>query len=153
MKIQKLLLQIDSFGDYLIWFIATGSIFGSLYFSEIERLQPCMLCWWQRIFMYPIAFIMSVAILRKDTRAIYYVLPLSITGMLLGLYHSLLQWGIVRETVIDCSINSAVSCTELQINWLGFITIPFMSFVAFLGINVMCGLRLYFLKQSAKTEQ
>lgn len=124
-----------------------GSIFGSLYFSEIEKLPPCLLCWWQRIFMYPIAFIMSVAILRKDTKAIYYVMPLSIIGVIAAFYHSLLQWGVIKEDVLDCSVNAAVSCTDVQINWLGFITIPFMSFVAFAGVNILVAIRHYNLKQ------
>lgn len=153
MKIQTILKKLDGYADYFVWFIATGSLFGSLYFSEVMRLQPCMLCWWQRIFMYPTAFIMSVAILRKDPKVIYYVLPLSITGMIIAFYHTLLQWGIIKETIVDCSINSAVSCTDVQINWFGFMTIPFMSFVSFLAISVLFGLRLYLMHTSKKPKQ
>lgn len=149
MKIQKLLSKLDSYSDYIVWFIGIGSLFGSLYFSEVMRLQPCMLCWWQRIFMYPTAFIMSVAILRKDPKVMYYILPLSITGMIIAFYHTLLQWGVIKETIVDCSINSAVSCTDVQINWFGFMTIPFMSFVSFLAINILFGLRIYLMRQAS----
>jgi len=149
-KIQKLLLEIDAkYSDYFVWFIGTGALLGSLILSEVEKFQPCMLCWWQRIFMYPIAFIMTVAILRRDKNAFYYVLPLSIIGMAIALYHSLLQWGVIRETVLDCSLNGNVSCTDAQINWFGFITIPFMSFVSFTAINVLIALRLYMNKKTA----
>ena len=153
MKIQKLLTQVDTnYSDYFVWFIGTASMFGSLYFSEVMKLQPCMLCWWQRIFMYPIAFIMSVAILRKDPKVMYYVLPLSISGMIIAFYHTLLQWGVIRETIVDCSVNSAVSCTAVQINWFGFMTIPFMSFMGFLAINTLFGLRIYLMRQANKKQ-
>jgi disulfide bond formation protein DsbB len=146
--IQKIVVKLDQSADYIVWAIATASLFGSLYFSEVMNLAPCMLCWWQRIFMYPLAILMSVAILRKDRAIAYYVLPMSVLGTLLGFYHSLLQWGIVKETVLDCSANAAVSCSNAQINWLGFITIPFMSFLAFAGITVVMGLRIWVLKNT-----
>ena len=151
MKIQKLLLEIDAkYTDYIIWFIGTGAFLGSLVLSEVVKFQPCLLCWWQRIFMYPIAFIMTVAILRRDKNAFYYVLPLSVIGMIIGFYHSLLQWGVIKETVIDCSAAANVSCTDAQINWFGFITIPFMSFVSFAVINVFIAIRLYLNRQADK---
>ena len=149
-KIQRLLLEVDAkYSDYFVWFIGTGALVGSLIMSEVARFQPCLLCWWQRIFMYPIAFIMTVAILRRDKNGFYYVLPLSVIGMLTAFYHSLLQWGVIRETVLDCTAAANVSCTDAQINWFGFITIPFMSFVSFAAINVLIGLRFYLNNRSA----
>ena len=146
--IQTIVKKIDEWGDYLTWMIATGAVFGSLYFSEVLNLQPCMLCWWQRICMYPIAILMSVAILRKDRRVAYYIIPLSVLGMFIGFYQSLLQWGVIKEAIIDCSANAAVSCSNADINWFGFMTIPFMSFVAFSGITVLMSLRIWFLRSN-----
>jgi len=151
MKIQKLLLEVDAkYSDYFVWFVGTGAFVGSLILSEVVKFQPCLLCWWQRIFMYPIAFIMTVAILRKDKNGFYYVLPLSVIGMVIAFYHSLLQWGVIRETVLDCSAAANVSCTDAQIDWFGFITIPFMSFVSFLAINAFIFLRLYLNRKASK---
>ena len=133
-----------------MWTISILSVFGSLYFSEIMSLAPCKLCWWQRICMYPIAAIMSVAILKKDNKAFMYVLPLSIFGSLLAFYHTLLQAGIIKETLISCTIDGAVSCANKQINWFGFMTIPFMSMVAFIGITALCGIWYYNQKTSVK---
>lgn len=84
--------------------------------------------------MYSIPFIATVGILRKDAKFVYYVFPLSILGAVISGYHSLLQWGIIKEAVINCSLDGAVSCADPQINLLGFITIPFMAFVTFLAI-------------------
>ncbi len=133
-KINKLLSEN---AVYFAWFFATTALFGSLILSEIAELTPCNLCWWQRIFMYPLVFIFSVGILRKDKNVFYYALPLSIVGMVIAFYHSLLQWGIIKESFLDCSLSAAVSCTNAQINWLGFITIPFMSFVCFTVITLL----------------
>jgi len=150
---EKALLQfkkIDEYITYGVWAMSTLSVFGSLYFSEIMNLAPCKLCWWQRIFMYPIAVIMSVAILKKDKKAFMYVLPLSILGSLLAFYHTLLQAGVIKETLISCTIDGSVSCANKQINWFGFMTIPFMSMVAFLGITALCGIWFYNQKTSAE---
>lgn len=146
MKIKNTLIWANSYIDYGVWLIGIGSMFGSLYFSEVMKLPPCLLCWWQRVMMYPIAFIMSVAILRKDNKGIYYALPLAVTGWIMALYHSLLQWQIIKEDVLDCSVNAAVSCTDVQINLLGFINIPFMSLMAFSGVIMLIAIRYYNLR-------
>jgi disulfide bond formation protein DsbB len=109
------------------------AMLGSLYFSEIAKFPPCVLCWYQRIFMYPIAFILAVGIVRKDKNVSYYVLPLAIVGLLIAFYHNLLYYKILPESAAPCIMG--VSCTTKQIEWLGFITIPLLSFAAFLLIT------------------
>lgn len=107
-------------------FIATA---GSLYFSEVLKLIPCDLCWFQRIFMYPLVIILGIAVVRKDYFIYRYVLPLSMIGGLVSLYHYLIQKvPIFTENAKACSI---VPCTGEYINWLGFITIPFLALTAF----------------------
>lgn len=134
---------------YVVWGIALGCVFGSLYFSEIVKLVPCTLCWWLRIFLYPIAFIMSVAIARKESRlAPYYVLPLAIPATILSFYHSLLQWGVIRETITVCSAQSAVPCDKPDFLVLGFITIPFLGFVSSTCIVILSFLQLYLKKKN-----
>ncbi len=133
---------------YVVWVIALGCVFGSLYFSEIVKLVPCTLCWWLRIFLYPIAFIMSVAIARKESRlAPYYVLPLAIPATILSFYHSLLQWGVIRETITVCSAQSAVPCDKPDFLLLGFITIPFLGFLSSITIVLLCFFQLYAQKK------
>lgn len=132
---------------FITWLIAIGATFGSMVLSEALDLTPCTLCWYQRVFMFPLAFILGVGVYRKDTNAAYYVLPLSIVGSVIALYHSLLQWGIIKEAVQVCSIDS--SCVVPQINWLGFITIPFMSLVSFLVITGLMVMQVRRLKKRA----
>lgn len=123
---------------YAIWLLSLSAVFGSLYFSEIAKLEPCTLCWYLRILLYPIFFISSVAILRKEQKLLpYYVLPLSIFGSLLSFYHSLLQWGVIKETVTLCSTTSNVTCDQSSFTFFGFITIPFLGFICSLMITIL----------------
>lgn len=114
---------------YLVFGVSLGALVGSLTLSELLHFVPCVLCWWQRIFIYPLVVITGVAILRKNDSWVDSTLVLSGIGGLVAFYHSLLQWGILPEKVAPC--NAVVSCITKQIDWFGFITIPFMSFVAF----------------------
>ena len=117
---------------YLAWVQSIIAMFGSLYFSEVMKLPPCVLCWYQRILMYPLVAIIAVGILEKNKRIYRYVLPLSITGFLIAGYHNLLYYGIIPESIQPCRLG--ISCTTRQIEWFGFITIPLMSLTAFVII-------------------
>lgn len=119
---------------YIAWTQALVATFGSLYFSEVMHLPPCVLCWYQRILMYPIVLIGAVGIIRRDKALSFYVLPLSILGWLISVYHNLLYYKIIPESITPCQLG--VSCTTRQIEWLGFITIPLLSLVVFTIINV-----------------
>lgn len=120
---------LTEYSAHLAWIIVLVSISVSLYFSEIKLFTPCVLCWIQRIAMYPLIFILTVGILRKDKNIPFYVLPLSIFGMLVALYHSLLNYGWISEKISPCQFG--VSCTTKYIQWFGFVTIPLLSFAAF----------------------
>ena len=119
---------------YIAWIQTLVAMLGNLYFSEIKHYTPCVLCWYQRILMYPLVAIIAVGILRKDKNLPYYVLPLSGFGLLISGYHVLLQNGILPEAVAPCSIGA--SCLVKYTGYFGFITIPVMSFAAFLLITV-----------------
>lgn len=114
---------------YAAWAQSLVATTGSLYFSEVMRLPPCGLCWYQRIFMYPLVIILAVGIGSTDPRVRLYALPLAGTGWLIAFYHNLLYYKVIPEGFTTCSLG--VSCTSRQIEWLGFITIPLMSLSAF----------------------
>lgn len=107
---------------------------GSLFFSEIIHFIPCVLCWYQRICMYPLVVILAVGIYEKNKNIHKYVLPLSITGMVVAFYHNLLYYNMIPESAYSCQ--AGISCTTKYIEWLGFITIPLLSFIAFTVINI-----------------
>ncbi|HUC20296.1 MAG TPA: disulfide oxidoreductase [Candidatus Polarisedimenticolaceae bacterium] len=114
---------------YLGFAMALVATLSSLYLSNVMALPPCVLCWYQRIAMYPLVIILGVGILRRERAVYQYVLPLAAIGWLIALYHSLLQWKIIPDALAPCV--QGISCTTVQINLLGFITIPFMSLIAF----------------------
>lgn len=117
---------------YVAWFQATVAMAGSLFFSEVMKLPPCVLCWYQRIAMYPLVVIIGISILKRDLAARVYGLPLAIIGFAIAAYHNLLYYKIIPQSIVLCT--SGVSCTSKQIEWFGFVTIPFLSLIAFLII-------------------
>ncbi|MBS4213424.1 MULTISPECIES: disulfide oxidoreductase [Neobacillus] len=118
----------------LSWIAALIATLGSLYFSEVMHFIPCTLCWYQRIFMYPLAIMLGIAVYRNDNGIYKYVLPLSIIGMLISGYHTLLQKLPYLQRFEMCT--SGVPCSKDYINWLGFITIPILAFIAFTIITI-----------------
>ena len=119
---------------YPAWIIALVATVGSLFFSEVMNLPPCVLCWYQRIAMYPLVLIIGVGIVLRDARLKYYALPVSVGGLLIAIYHNLLYYGILPDSIAPCT--QGVSCTSVQIEWLGFITIPLMALTAFVSISL-----------------
>lgn len=120
---------------YIAWVIALASTLGSLYFSEILGYAPCLLCWYQRIFMYPLVLILAVGLLIRDRRVSLYALPISLIGLGIAFYHNLLQWQIIPENLAPCTLG--VSCVNNLVLALNFITIPLLSLVAFILISVL----------------
>jgi disulfide bond formation protein DsbB len=118
---------------YFVFIIALISTITSLFFSEVLKFTPCVLCWYQRIFMYPLVFICAVNITRKHTELPYYVLPISIIGFFIALYQNLLVWHILPETVAPCT--AGVSCIQQPLTLFGFVTIPLGSLFAFALIS------------------
>ena len=116
------------------WVMAIIATLGSLSFSEILGYIPCELCWYQRILMYPLAVILGVAVFRGERQVVWYALPLAVPGMLLAGYHYLYQKLPVLQQATECT--GTVSCSDQSAQWLGFVTIPLLSFTAFLFITV-----------------
>ncbi len=119
---------------YAAWFVALVATTGSLFFSEVMKLPPCVLCWYQRIAMYPLVAILATGILRRDAGVRAYALPFATIGLAIAAYHNLLYYGIIPESITPCT--SGVSCTSRQIQWAGFITIPLLSLTAFASVVV-----------------
>lgn len=113
---------------YISLAVSLAATIGSLFFSEVLHYTPCVLCWYQRIFMYPLVIISLVAILNKDVGARRYILSLALIGALIGLYQNLLVWKILSEKLAPCV--NGVSCVTQPVVWFGFITIPLLSLLA-----------------------
>ncbi len=111
------------------WLVAAVSSIGSLFFSEVMELVPCILCWYQRIFMFPLAIILLVGLYPLDRRVVNYALPIAIIGLLFTLYHCLLYFGFIPENLQPCS--QGVSCADEGMELFGFLPIPLLSLASF----------------------
>ena len=119
---------------YFAWMISILATVGSLFFSEVLHFPPCVLCWYQRVFMYPLPFLLTVGILMKDRFLPTYVLSIAPIGWLISVYHVLLYYKIIPDQLAPCTLG--VSCTTKYVEYFGFITIPFLSFLSFSCIIV-----------------
>lgn len=116
-----------------MFIFSLGGTLGSLYFSEVVKLPPCDLCWYQRIMLYPIAIITLVGVIKKDAKFYLYTFPLAAIGMVIALYQYLLQkTDLFPKAVVGC--DPLNPCDRIDFELAGFITIPLLSFGAFLAI-------------------
>ena len=114
---------------FLAWAVSLVSVLGSLFFSEVVGYPPCSLCWYQRICMYPLVLIFAFGLFPLDPKVFKFSMPLVLTGWFFAVYHNLLHWGVIPSSAAPC--RQGVPCSTVYIDWLGFITIPLMSLVAF----------------------
>ena len=117
---------------FICWIIASVSTLGSLFFSEIMDFPPCALCWYQRVFMYPLVIVFLVGLFPVDKSIIKYALPLAIAGWGFAFYHFLLYSGFIPENIQPCS--QGVSCSETYLDLFGFVTIPLLSLMSFSSV-------------------
>ncbi|WP_017727631.1 disulfide formation protein C [Halalkalibacterium ligniniphilum] len=116
------------------WLTSLVATLGSLYFSQIRQYEPCTLCWYQRIFMYPLVIILLIGMIQKDVKVAVYSAVLSLIGFCLSAYHYALQkLDFFAEAAPSCG---RIPCTGEYINWFGFVTIPFLAGTAFVIIFI-----------------
>lgn len=113
--------------------VALGSTLGALFIGEVLGQTPCVLCWYQRIAMFPLALILGVAAFVGDRRVRRYALPLALAGGAVALWHSGLYAGLLPEAVAPCT-REGPSCTDAAMTILG-LPIPYLSLAAFAGIS------------------
>lgn len=115
------------------WAVSVMATLGSLYLSEYLHFTPCSLCWYQRIFMYPLTILLGIASARNDTAIVPYVMPLAVIGGGVSIYHI-----VIQEMPHDGTGNSCgpVSCMEDVLNAFGFLTVPMLALAAFVLITI-----------------
>lgn len=120
---------------FACWLLAAASALGSLFFSQVMGLPPCELCWYQRLFMFPLVLVLGAGLFPFDAKAVKFALPLALAGLAAALYHNLLYAGIIPESARPCA--QGVSCAEKQLELFGFVTIPLLSLASFAGIAAL----------------
>jgi disulfide bond formation protein DsbB len=128
---KQLFLVVNNYQKQIILLLAISAVFSSLWYSIVIGYPPCYLCWWQRIFIYPLVPIMLASMHYRLHDVKWFVLPLAIPGFAISLYQYLAQWGIFSGTAAcDLGAKSA-GCTSRLVFEYGFITIPFMALFLF----------------------
>jgi len=122
----------------MAWVVAMLATAGSLYFSEIAHYDPCKLCWYQRIAMYPLVIILGIAVFRRDGGIRIYGRALAAIGAVIATYHLALEWIPSLDTGA-CGLGP--SCTVVWFRALGFISLPFLALTAFLLIFTLLSVR------------
>lgn len=127
--------MIRKYGLYTAWLIVTIGLMGSLYYSDIKNLEPCHLCWYQRICLFPLFVILGIATFKGFRGISIYVLPQVFMGFLLALYQVAIQ-EIPGWNPIDIC-GAGPSCSEKISIGLGPITIPMLSAFGFFLIGLL----------------
>ena len=125
---------VRSIGDValvLAAMVAIGATLGSLYFSEIANYTPCKLCWWQRVAMFPLSIVLSVAVLRRDRGVRWHVLPVAAVGLCVSTYHYVIEWFPTLEKT-SCALEAP--CTQVWFRTFGFSSLAFMAGCGFIAI-------------------
>lgn len=124
------------------WIVALVATLGSLYYSEIAGFNPCNLCWWQRIFIYPQVLLLGIAYFKKDDSIINYSLSLLGVATLFSLYHNYIYY--TTKTSSLCSLS--IPCVQKYITGLNYITIPLMALSSILLMIFFLLILKYFKK-------
>jgi disulfide bond formation protein DsbB len=117
---------------FIGWLIATVSTLGALFLGEVMGYTPCVLCWYQRISMFPLVLILAAGLFPFDPRVVRYALPLALAGWLLAAFHWGVSSGLIPESATPCS--QGVPCSVDVVSWFGFITLPMLSVLSFTAI-------------------
>ena len=120
---------------FFAWILVTIATLGSLFFSEVMDVPVCVLCWYQRIAMYPLVLILAIGLFPFDPRVVRYAVALTGLGWLIAAYQLLLVAGIIPESAQPCV--QGVPCSETHISVLGFLNIPTLSLLVFTLIGIL----------------
>jgi disulfide bond formation protein DsbB len=117
------------------WSLVTMATLGSLFFSEVMDIPVCVLCWYQRIAMYPLVPVLAIGLFPYDPKVVRYASVFAGVGWLIALFQVLLVAGIIPENVQPCV--QGIPCSETHISLLGFLNIPGLSLITFTLIGVL----------------
>lgn len=122
----------------MAFWVALLATVGSLYFSEVAHFDPCRLCWYQRIAMYPLVVVLGIAAVRRDAGVGIYARALAGIGALIALYHVALEWIPALDTG---ACGTGPACSVIWFRVFEFISLPTLALVAFLLILTLLSVR------------
>ena len=120
---------------FLAWLLALVATAGALFLGEVMGKTPCVLCWYQRIAMFPLVLVLGTGLLTSDASNVRNALLLAGVGWGIAVYHLLVFWGVVSEGLVPCGQGS--SCADADVQVAGVVPIPLLSLAAFTAILVL----------------
>ena len=133
-------------GIPLAFVVSLGSSALTLFYSEVLGIEPCPLCWWQRVFLYPQVVLFAIALWKRDTLIASYSIALSFLGFCFAIYHHALQ--ILPTGTLPCPATGEVSCAMRIMFEFGYITYPLMSATLFAFLIAL----MLFLKNNSQKQ-
>lgn len=140
------LLRVKGFGSVvsfartnalsLSFLLVLSATLGSFYYSAIAGFAPCVLCWYQRVFLFPQFVLIGVAFIRKTRDVLPYTLVLSGIGALLSLYQVVLE-RFPSVAAICAPGEVSVSCGTIYVEGFSYITIPVMCLTVFVFLALI----------------
>jgi disulfide bond formation protein DsbB len=117
---------------FIGWVISLAATLSALFIGEVMGQTPCVLCWYQRIFMFPLAILLTIASFRSDGGIWRYTLPLAALGWAVAAYHVLVYFEAIPQPITPCS--AEFSCSGDAMVLFGSIPIPILSLLSFSAI-------------------
>ena len=140
---------LDYIAKHFLVFSFLLALFASVFplvYSEIINFSPCVLCWWQRVFMFPLVFIFGIAFWIKDRKVIIYTLPLIVIGFLISVYQNFFYY-FGENSTLPCDA-SGVSCYQRLVSEFGgYISIPMLAVTAFFALLTLLTVAHFYQKE------
>lgn len=119
--------------SFILQVILVGSILGSMTYELVFGYAPCLLCWYQRMAIFPLAVLVFTASIRNNKLLQTQVLWIASLGFLVSLVHNIID---IFPTGADIC-GAGPSCLLRYVNVFGFVTIPLMSAITLLSVIVI----------------
>ncbi|MEI6280816.1 MAG: disulfide bond formation protein B [bacterium] len=131
----------------ILFFVTFVASLFSLVYSDIINFLPCYLCWYQRVFMFPLVFIFSVAMWDKDKKAIKYTLPLACIGFAISVYQNFFYYFTNSSNVV-CDVSGAYCYQHLVSEFGGYISIPMLALTVFVAVLTVILVTHFYKKEN-----
>lgn len=118
--------------------ISLGAMLGSLFYSEVVGYEACVLCSWQRAFLYPLVLVFGVGFWKKFNWTFPLAAILALVALLVGGYQEISN--LTGLSVLSCT-EAEGACSKVFVKEFGYITIPIMSVTVSAYILVLVWIR------------
>jgi disulfide bond formation protein DsbB len=120
---------------FVAWLISMIATAGALFIGEVMGMMPCVLCWYQRIAMFPLVLFLGFALLQQQRAFVLPSLLLSVVGLSVASYHTALYWNWLDPTVTPCG--DGPSCKQQVLQIFGVVDLPMLSWLGFAAISLL----------------